>query len=117
MTDEEFSVWEPVSMTDPRVESALEELRALIRWHYPNALFAVERGEEPDGLWLTATVDIEDPDEVFDLVVDRLLEMQIEERLPVHVLPLRTPERIAIMSAEGKFGPRYATTLTPRSLE
>ena len=107
MTEELPQVWEPLPLTDPRVDVAFDELRSLILQHFPDAVFDVTQIGDVDGLWLTATMDVEDSDEVIDLVTDRLLEMQIDERLPVYVLPLRTPERIAQMSAEGKFGPRY----------
>ncbi len=110
MIDEQLTEWEAVPLTDPRVEVALAELRSLILQHYPDAQFGVAQVGDMDGLWLTATMDFKDMDEVMDVIIDRLSEMQIEERLPVHVLPLRTPERIAKMSAEGKFGPRYAAT-------
>ena len=107
MIEEQPAVWEPQPLTDPRVDVALDELRSLILQHYPYAVFDVMRVEDMGGLWLTATQDIEDSDGVMDIVIDRLLEMQVEERLLVHVLPLRTHERIAKMSAEGKFGPHH----------
>jgi hypothetical protein len=46
-------------------------------------------------VYLTATVDLDDPDEVMDVIVDRLLEIEIDERLPIYVIPSRTPNRIA----------------------
>ncbi|HTE86223.1 MAG TPA: hypothetical protein VK821_15980 [Dehalococcoidia bacterium] len=69
----------------------------MIASRWPAASFAVSRGEDPEGLYLDATVDLDDPDEVMDLVVDRLLRLQVNERLPVHVVPLRTPERAAAL--------------------
>jgi hypothetical protein len=54
----------------------------------------VEPGEDPDGTYIRTTVDIDDPEIVLDCVVDRLLELQIDEGLPVHVIPIRTPERV-----------------------
>jgi len=38
-------------------------------------------------------VDVEDTDEVVDVFMDRLLEMEIEEGLPVYVIPIRPIER------------------------
>jgi hypothetical protein len=84
-----------ISEDDPRVQAALSELRGMILEHYPTATFEV--GRDPDhgeSIFLYTTVDLDDPDEVGDLVVDRLLELQVDEALPVHVIPLRTPERI-----------------------
>ena len=80
---------------DPRVRSALAELSGAIREGYPDATFEVLRDhEEPENIDLLTTVDVDDPDEVLDLVIDRLVELQVEERIPVHVIPIRTPERI-----------------------
>jgi len=75
--------------------SALSELRAMIQKRYPTAIFTVSYGEDPDGVYLTATVDIDDTDAVVDLVIDRLLTMQVEESLPLYVIPIRPPTPIA----------------------
>jgi len=91
---------ERVSEPDPRIQQALTELQDMIAARWPAASFAVSRGDDPEGLYLDATVDLDDPDEVMDLVVDRLLELQVDERLPVHVVPLRTPERAAAISRQ-----------------
>jgi hypothetical protein len=40
------------------------------------------------------TVDIADTDEVIDLVGDRLVELQVEEGLPLYMTPLRPIERV-----------------------
>ncbi len=80
---------------DPRVQQALGELEGLIRQRYPTATFRVSHGEDPDGLYLKATVDIEDTDEVADVFMERLLQLQIDEDLPVYVVPLRPPKRVA----------------------
>ena len=40
------------------------------------------------------TVDIADTDEVVDAVGDRLVELQVDEGLPVYVTPLRPIERV-----------------------
>lgn len=79
---------------DPRIESAVAELQGMIAARYPGATFGVAPGEDPDGTYVTATVDVEDTDEVFDVVVGRLLELQVDEGLPVHVLPVRPVERV-----------------------
>ncbi|MCX6024627.1 MAG: hypothetical protein NTZ05_23425 [Chloroflexi bacterium] len=57
---------------------------------YPTAVFHVtEAPDEPDSIDLLAFVECEDTDEVMDLVIDRLIEMTVEERLPIHVIPLQ----------------------------
>ncbi len=82
---------------DPRVQSAVKELEGLITAHYPHAHFRVTRGpEDPEEVWLEVVVDVEDTDEVVDLVIDRMLALQIEQGLPVYVLPLRPPDRVRV---------------------
>jgi hypothetical protein len=79
----------------PRMESALEELRGMIAERHPTASFEVSRSQdEPHNVHLKAIVDLDDADQVLDLVSERLLQLQVEERIPVHVIPIRTPERV-----------------------
>jgi hypothetical protein len=83
---------------DPRMQAAIAEFKAMITATYPTATFALGRGEdEPEAVHLTATVDVDDPDEVVDLVIERMLTLQIEEGVPIHVIPVRTPERVAAL--------------------
>ena len=80
---------------DARTQAAIEELQALVRQRYRAATFAVGPSEEdPEVTHITATVDVDDPDEVVDLVIERMLELQIEEGLPVYLIPVRTPARV-----------------------
>lgn len=81
---------------DPRMQNGVTELEERISAKFPTTTFEVQQGvDDPEQTWLVATVDIDDPDEVIDLVVDRLLELQIDEHVPLHVLPIHTPERVA----------------------
>jgi hypothetical protein len=84
-----------VPLDDPRVAAALAELQALITAHYPTATFSTARGEDPEGMYLTATVDVDDTDDVVDQFIARLLDLQIEEGLPVYVIPVRPIARVA----------------------
>jgi len=77
---------------DDRNAAALAELAALITARYPGATIEVRPGEEPGERFLMAAVDLEDPDEVLDLVLDRLLDFQVGEGLPILVVPLRSPQ-------------------------
>ncbi len=81
---------EPASLLD----AAIAEMQAMILAHYPDATFELAHGEDPDGTWLTVTVDVADTDEVFDVVVSRLVDMQVEEGIPLYVIPVRPIERI-----------------------
>lgn len=51
-------------------------------------------GEECHSMWLIATVDVEDPDEALDLVIERVVAMQVEEGIRLHLLPERPAERV-----------------------
>lgn len=80
---------------DPRLQAALQELTELVKAHYPTAAFSLEHGaDDPDAIHLVTTVDVDDPDEVVDLTIDRELQLQVDEGLPVHVIPRRTPARV-----------------------
>ncbi len=91
------------TLHDPQVQTRLAELRATISRTYPAATFTVARGEDPEGIYLTATVDVDDLDDVTELVLDRLIEIQVEEGLPLYMVPeqptararARLQERIA----------------------
>jgi hypothetical protein len=81
---------------DEKTAYAVSELEGIITKNYPSATFAVTRGiDEPHSINVLATVDIDDPDEVLEKVLDRVVELHGEEGVPVHVVALRTPERIA----------------------
>lgn len=91
---------------DPRMQRAVDEVRAVIRQRYPEASFTLSRGiDEPEQIHLTAAVDVEDPDEVLDLVLDRLLALEVDEGIPLYLIPIRTPERI-LAEAHGQARPR-----------
>lgn len=85
---------ERVQLLHDRLDAAVAEIQERILSRYPEATFEVAPGQDPDGLYLTATVDVDDTDEVFDLIVERLLEMQVEEGMPLYVLPIRPIERV-----------------------
>ncbi|HET8629111.1 MAG TPA: hypothetical protein VFL91_16940 [Thermomicrobiales bacterium] len=88
MSTDEFE-YRPIAPdpADPRIQAALTELRELILRRFPTATFTVYRGEDPGGIYLTPIVDVEDLDEVAEVFTDRLLDIQIEEGLPVYVVP------------------------------
>jgi hypothetical protein len=81
-------------MDDPRIVAAVDELKQRITDGFPDAQIDVSEGDDPDGVYLMATVDIDDPDEVTDLVIDRTMALQIKEELPVYVVPIRPISRV-----------------------
>ena len=83
------------SLDDARMASALAELEHLILARWPEATFAVAPGEDDPGIThLWATVDVPDTDEVTAVVMDRLLQLQLDERLPIAVISVRPVERV-----------------------
>lgn len=75
---------------DDRMQRAVAELSGLIQQHYPRASFRVSRGQDdPEAGHLRATVDVDDPDEVTDLIIDRMMALQIEDDPPIFVIPVR----------------------------
>ena len=72
-----------------RIEGVIAELKGRVTHRYPAATFDIFRGEDPEGTYLRAIVDIEDTDEVLDLVIDRLLPLQVEDRLPLYFVASR----------------------------
>lgn len=104
--------YERMDATESARQQAVDELQSLIQAYYPSVVFEVgPGGDDPDGTYITAIVDVDDPDEVMDLVIDRLLTFQVEERLPIQVVPIRTPERVAELRRQR--ASKYHLTTSP----
>jgi hypothetical protein len=91
---------EHLALDTPHMQAAIMELQGLILQHYPNTIFEVVHGDDPTGIYVLATVDVEDPEVVFDVYIDRLLELQIDAGLAVYVVPVRPLARV-LSSAGG----------------
>ncbi|MGI8550403.1 MAG: hypothetical protein ACR2PL_06330 [Dehalococcoidia bacterium] len=87
---------EPLNPADPTIAAALAELTELIRGQYPDASFETITGEDPEGIYLRAMVDVDDTDAVMDIVIDRLYDFEVEEGLPVYVQPVRPAADVAL---------------------
>ena len=96
----------------PPIEKAINELQGMISERFPQASFVVEEGFDPKGIYLVTTVDIADTDDVMDVVGDRLVELQVDEGLPIYVTPLRPIQRVVAELREWE----HATSLSPLSL-
>jgi hypothetical protein len=80
---------------------AVDELKGLVQERYPQATFHVTRSpEDRSVIHLVTTVDVPDTTEVVDAVLDRVLQLQIDENLPVHVIPVRPRDRVLAMARE-----------------
>lgn len=103
---------EQALMLDEKTQKAVAELEGTIRQRYPTAVFALSRSpEDPRSIHLTTIVDVDDPDEVGDLVIDRVIDLNVEEGIPVHVIPVRTPERISAEKRRRKGRRRFRPLL------
>jgi hypothetical protein len=81
-------------ISDARTQAAIAELQALIRQHYPEATFRITRGiDDPEAIHLETTIDVADRTDVIELTLDHVMEIQIEDEIPIFVIPLRTPAR------------------------
>lgn len=98
---------------DERTRQAIEELQSTIAAHYPSTTFeVVPDPDDSDGTLLIATADVDDADEVGDLVLERVVSLIADEDIYVHVIPVRTPERIAAArEAEERSRPRWQRSL------
>ncbi|MBI2863032.1 MAG: hypothetical protein HYX94_00520 [Chloroflexi bacterium] len=85
---------ERITARDPRVQGAVRELEGLITANYPDATFEVAEGEDPEGVYLTAIVDTDDLTAILETVGDRLVDMQVEQGLPLYVVPTRPLKRV-----------------------
>jgi len=99
-----------IESLDERTRQAIDEPQRTIAERYPSTTFeVVPAPDDPDSIHILATADVDDPDEVGDLVLDRVISLIVDEDIYVHVIPLRTPERIqAALEAERlRPGPRF----------
>lgn len=96
----------------PRIQAALSELQQLIAERYPTATFTDYVGEEPIGFYLRVTVDLDDTDEVWELIVDRLVDIRVEDGLPIYVELHQTREREEAAAREHFAAQAVATGMT-----
>jgi hypothetical protein len=82
------------------MEEAIAEMKDRISRRFPSTTYTMYQGEDPVGIYLIAVVDTEDLEEVMDLFLDRLVDLQVDEGLPLFVIPEPTPERNAAVVAE-----------------
>lgn len=102
-----------LSARDQRIQAAIGELKDVIQQRYSNASFTVSRGEDPEGIYLRAVVDTEDIEEVIDVFGERLLRMQVEEGLPIYVIPLEPKEQALKAMRSRRFVARPHSAGTP----
>jgi hypothetical protein len=80
-------------LDQPAIQQAVAQLETLIRTKYPAAAFSVAEGEDPHGVYVQATVDVDDLTAILDVVADPLYHYQVEQELPIFVVPRRPLQR------------------------
>src|SRR5215471_13270744 len=86
-----------------RTAEVIEEYKQLVLDRYPDAEFEVSRGDEPPGIYVWATVNVDDLWEPIEYVTPRVLEVQIDEGLPIYLIPTRDrPLRARIAEAKAR---------------
>lgn len=80
----------------PRMQAAIDELQAIILDRFPGTTFTVGEADESDGIFVRAVVDVDDPDEVTAFFIDRMVDLLVDDGLPIYVVPVRTPAREAV---------------------
>jgi hypothetical protein len=100
-----------------RAQAAIDEIKQSILSRHPEATFSVHPGfDDPTSVCLEVYVDLDDPHEVFDEIVDRIVDIQLDDGIPLHVIPLHTPERAlaAAIAYENRYH-RLADVLAARA--
>jgi len=73
---------------------AIAEIQSLISDAYPGTSYDTSYQDDPAGMYMVATVDTEDLDAVVDSFIDRLLTLQVDEGIPLYVIPVHVSRRI-----------------------
>ena len=73
------------------VRKELNEIKRIIKAHYPDAIFRTSPGAEPSprSLWLNVYSDLADPMDLSDLVVGREVDLLERKKFLLVVLPHR----------------------------
>jgi hypothetical protein len=81
------------SVADVRMRLAVAEFKALISERYPEAQFELLEGDDPEEVYLRVVVDVDDLGEVRALYRDRLVDLQVDEGLPLTLVSVRPVPR------------------------
>jgi hypothetical protein len=104
---------------DARAQPAIDEIQQAILRRWPDVTFSIHRGpDNPNGIHMDVFVDQEDPDVVLEGLTDRLVDILVDDGIPLHVIPLHTPERAlaAVIAYENRYH-RLKDVLAAREAE
>ena len=85
---------------DERMQDAIHVLTHLILQRFPGTTFDIQPGDHSSATFVTAVVDLDDPDDAVDCFIDRLLDLQVDEGIRLHIVPVRSPARRDAMLAQ-----------------
>ncbi len=80
-------------INEPPMQHAIAEIEALVRSRYPDAAFEVFPSSNVAGVYMRIIVDIDEPDDVTALIIDRVADMQIDDELPLYPVTVRPSRR------------------------
>lgn len=96
MTDKLYECRVPITS---RMEELIAEMKDRISRRFPTTTYEMYQGEDPVGIYLIAIVDTDDLEEVNELFSSRIVDVQVDEGIPLFVITERTPERSAALLA------------------
>ena len=86
---------EHIALDTPHMQAAIMELQGLIRQHYPDTTFEVVHGDDPTGIYVLATVDVEDTEDGGGCLYRPPPEScKLTQSLTVYVVPVRPLARV-----------------------
>ncbi|MGI8644236.1 MAG: hypothetical protein ACR2LS_09010 [Thermomicrobiales bacterium] len=110
MNTDELIELVPPDVTDPRIQAAVAELQSLVATKFPLATFGTPYVDDSDGVSFVAIVDTDDLDDVVEAAMPRMLDMLVEEGLPVYVVPdwptWRVREQVQAAKMASAYQPR-----------
>ncbi len=101
-------------INEPRMQDAIAELKELVRSRYPDATFEVFPSSNVNGVYMRIIVDIDEPWDVSDFILARVVDMQLDEELPIYPIPER-PRRWIIAEPDAQNAMIEAPSEQPES--
>lgn len=95
---------------DKRALVFVDELKKTILERHPEATFELgPGGENPTAIFLDAYVDLDDPFEILDEIGERVVDIQVDEGIPLFVMPRQSPDRARAYERQRQSGARIRT--------
>ncbi len=84
---------EPVAQAEERLRPYLDRLRAAVLERYPQAVFSLEPGPEPDSWLLNARIPADDDPELERQLAALATEFLVEHHVDITTIPLPRSSR------------------------